>query len=89
MAIITVKDLVKVYGSGDTAVRAANNLNLEIEKGMFTAIIGASGSGKSTLLNLLGGVDVPTSGEVILDGESISPGSFPAVSSRGLPSDVP
>ena len=71
MAIITVKDLVKVYGSGDTAVRAANNLNLEIEKGMFTAIIGASGSGKSTLLNLLGGVDVPTSGEVILDGESI------------------
>ena len=58
-------------GGGDTAVRAANNLNLEIEKGMFTAIIGASGSGKSTLLNLLGGVDVPTSGEVILDGESI------------------
>ena len=49
----------------------ARNLNLEIEKGMFTAIIGASGSGKSTLLNLLGGVDVPTSGEVILDGESI------------------
>ncbi len=71
MAIITVKNLVKVYGSGDTAVRAANNLNLEIEKGMFTAIIGASGSGKSTLLNLLGGVDVPTSGEVILDGESV------------------
>ena len=71
MAIITVKDLVKVYGSGDTAVRAANNLNLEIEKGMLTAIIGASGSGKSTLLNLLGGVDVPTSDEVILDGESI------------------
>lgn len=71
MAIITVKDLVKVYGSGDTAVRAANGLNLEIEKGMFTAIIGASGSGKSTLLNLLGGVDVPTSGQVILDGESV------------------
>ena len=71
MAIIEAKNLTKIYGSGDTAVLAANHMDVEIEKGMFTAIIGSSGSGKSTLLNLLGGVDVPSEGDVILDGESI------------------
>jgi len=71
MKIITTNNLTKVYGSGDTAVTAVNHLNLEIESGQFTAIIGSSGSGKSSLLNLLGGLDTPTEGSVMIDGTDI------------------
>lgn len=71
MALIEVKNLCKVYGSGETKVEALKNINLNIEQGEFVAIVGPSGSGKSTLLHLLGGVDKPSSGEVIIKGESI------------------
>ena len=71
MSLIEVKNLSKVYGSGEAEVTALKNINLNIEQGEFVAIVGPSGSGKSTLLHLLGGVDKPTSGEVIIKGESI------------------
>ena len=71
MELIEVKNLCKVYGSGETKVEALKNINLNIEQGEFVAIVGPSGSGKSTLLHLLGGVDKPSSGEVIIKGESI------------------
>lgn len=71
MALIEVKNLCKVYGSGEAKVEALKDINLEIEQGEFVAIVGPSGSGKSTLLHLLGGVDKPTSGEVIIRGESV------------------
>lgn len=71
MALIEVKNLCKVYGSGEAKVEALKDINLNIEQGDFVAIVGPSGSGKSTLLHLLGGVDKPSSGEVIIKGESI------------------
>lgn len=71
MSLIEVKNLSKVYGSGEAEVTALKNIDLNIEQGEFVAIVGPSGSGKSTLLHLLGGVDKPTSGEVIIKGESI------------------
>jgi len=71
MEILRVENLSKVYGSGETAVKALDNISFSVEKGEFTAIIGPSGSGKSTLLHLLGGVDFPTSGKVIIDGTDI------------------
>lgn len=71
MALIEVKNLCKVYGNGETKVEALKSINLNIEQGEFVAIVGPSGSGKSTLLHLLGGVDKPSSGEVIIKGESI------------------
>lgn len=71
MEILKVKNLSKIYGKGDNEVKALNNINLSINKGEFVAIVGASGSGKSTLLHLLGGLDIPTSGKVVIDGESI------------------
>lgn len=63
-SILKAIDLKKYYGKNDTMVKALNGINLEIERGKFTAIIGTSGSGKSTLLNMLGGLDTPTSGSV-------------------------
>jgi putative ABC transport system ATP-binding protein len=66
MSLIKVENLNKIYGSGETEVKALNNVNLTIEKGEFVAIIGPSGSGKSTLLHMLGGLDIPSSGEVII-----------------------
>lgn len=71
MEILKVENLSKTYGKGDTLVKALDNVSFSIEKGEFVAIIGASGSGKSTLLHLLGGVDKPTSGKVIVDGEDV------------------
>ena len=71
MEILKVKDLCKNYGKGNTLVKALDHVSFSVEKGEFVAIVGASGSGKSTLLHLLGGVDRPTSGEIIIDGENI------------------
>lgn len=71
MEILTVKALTKTYGRGDTAVTALKNVSFQVEKGEFIAIIGASGSGKSTLMNLIGGIDQPSSGSVIIDGKDI------------------
>lgn len=72
MKILEVKNLCKTYGKGDTMVKALDNVSFSVEKGEFTAIVGPSGSGKSTLLHILGGVDVPTSGNVIIDKTDIS-----------------
>ena len=68
MEILRVENLSKVYGKGETEVKALDNVSFSIEKGQFVAIIGPSGSGKSTLLHILGGVDKPTSGRVYVDG---------------------
>lgn len=72
MKILEVKNLCKTYGKGDTRVKALDNVSFSVEKGEFIAIVGPSGSGKSTLLHILGGVDVPTSGNVIIDKTDIS-----------------
>lgn len=71
MKILEVKNLVKTYGKGENAVRAVDNISFSVDEGEFVAIVGASGSGKSTLLHLLGGVDRPTSGKVLIDGKDI------------------
>lgn len=71
MNILSTHDLTKIYGNGDNEVHALSHVSLDIEEGTFVSIIGSSGSGKSTLLNQLGGLDRPTSGEVIVDGKSI------------------
>lgn len=71
MEVVKIENLNKTYGKGENKVEALKNINLSINKGEFLAIVGASGSGKSTLLHLLGGLDKPTSGKVVIDGESI------------------
>ena len=71
MSILQAKNLKKVYGKGESAVNALHGVNLEVEKGEFVAIVGTSGSGKSTLLHMLGGLDRPTEGEVMVDGKNI------------------
>lgn len=71
MAILQVEALTKIYGSGETAVTALDHVSFSVEKGEFIAIVGASGSGKSTLMNLIGGIDEPTSGRVLIDGQAI------------------
>jgi putative ABC transport system ATP-binding protein len=69
--VIVVRDVTKVYGMGDTEVRALDGVSLVIERGDHVAIMGASGSGKSTLMNILGALDVPSSGRYVLDGEDV------------------
>lgn len=71
MGTLQVENLTKVYGKGDTEVKALDDVSFTVSKGEFVAIIGASGSGKSTLLHMLGGVDKPTSGNVFVDGNEI------------------
>ncbi|MCR4564028.1 MAG: ABC transporter ATP-binding protein [Clostridiales bacterium] len=72
MALIEIKDMYKIYNPGENEVRAIDGISLEIEKGEFVAIVGHSGSGKSTLMNMLGLLDIPTSGTYILDGDDVS-----------------
>lgn len=71
MEILRVENLTKIYGTGDNAVHALDQVSFSVDKGEFIAIIGPSGSGKSTLLHILGGVDVPTSGKVYMDGQDV------------------
>ena len=71
MEILRVENLSKVYGKGETAVHALDNVSFSVEKGEFVAIVGPSGSGKSTLLHILGGVDRPTSGRVLIENNDI------------------
>ena len=71
MTVLTSKNVIKNYGANENEVKEVRNVNLEIEEGEFTAIVGTSGSGKSTLLNLIGGLDNPTSGNIIVKGREI------------------
>ena len=71
MPLLEVRNLYKIYRTGDSEVRALNGVNLRVEKGELVAVIGASGSGKSTLMNILGCLDVPSSGEYLLDGRAV------------------
>lgn len=72
MNVLSVRNLKKYYNTGANTVKALDNVNLDIHKGEFLAIVGTSGSGKSTLLHMLGGLDSPTSGEIFIDGRDIS-----------------
>ncbi|OEC01371.1 ABC transporter ATP-binding protein [Lysinibacillus sphaericus] len=71
MIVLETKDLMKIYGKGDTAVHALDGVSMKVENGEFVSIVGTSGSGKSTLLHMLGGLDRPTSGMVIVDGQEL------------------
>lgn len=71
MEILKVQELYKTYGNGETRVKALNNVSFSISKGEFISIIGPSGSGKSTLLNIIGALDFPTSGKVMIDGRDV------------------
>lgn len=72
MTFIEVNQSSKIYGSGEQEVRANDKVSFKIEEGELTIIVGASGAGKSTLLNILGGMDQPTSGDVIINGKNIA-----------------
>lgn len=72
MNIVTIRSLKKYYGKGDTLVKALDGIDLTFEKGKFTVILGSSGSGKTTLLNMIGGLDSPTEGSVVVDGTDLS-----------------
>ena len=72
MKILEARDIVKYYGTGENQVRAVDHSSFSVEKGEFVAIVGSSGSGKTTLLNLVGGLDNPDQGEILIDGQDIS-----------------
>ena len=72
MALIELKDISKTYNTTAVPVHALKNVNIQIEEKEFTSIVGPSGSGKTTLLNILGGLDKPTSGSVVIDGQTIT-----------------
>lgn len=72
MDIVTMEHVTKIYGTGDTRVWALDDVNLTVKKGEILAVVGASGSGKSTLLHVIGGVDTPTKGNIIVDGKDIT-----------------
>ena len=72
MKILKAVNLQKIYGKGETQVRALDGVNLSVDKGEFVAVVGTSGSGKSTLLHMIGGLDVPTAGSVTVDGQELS-----------------
>ena len=72
MKILKAVNLQKIYGKGETQVRALDGVNLSVDKGEFVAVVGTSGSGKSTLLHMIGGLDVPTVGSVTVDGQELS-----------------
>ena len=71
MAQLEVKHICKIYGTGETAVKALKDVSFSVPKGEYVAIVGESGSGKSTLLNMIGALDSPTSGKVLIDGKDI------------------
>ena len=71
MEILKAEQLTKIYGAGETAVKALQSASFTLQKGEFAAVVGASGSGKSTLLNCIGGLDDPTSGQVFVDGQNL------------------
>ena len=70
--ILTVQNLCKTYGKGEARVDALRNVSFSLEKGEFAAVVGESGSGKTTLLNMIGGLDTPDEGEVIVDGVNLA-----------------
>ncbi len=72
MSLVELKEVSRIYTSGDHELKALDDINLSLDKGKFIVILGQSGAGKSTLLNLLGGLDSPTSGQIIVDGKDIS-----------------
>lgn len=72
MSFIEIKQSSKIYGSGDQEVRANDQISFQVQEGELTIIVGASGAGKSTLLNILGGMDQPTSGDIIINGKNIA-----------------
>lgn len=72
MKILEAKGLVKYYGKDENLVKAVDHSSFSVEKGEFVAVVGTSGSGKTTILNLVGGLDYPDAGEVIIDGQDIS-----------------
>ena len=71
MNLLEVKNISKTYGSGETTVKALKDVSFSVPKGEYVAIVGESGSGKSTLLNMIGALDTPTSGKVLIDGKDI------------------
>ena len=71
MKVIEIKDLTKIYNGGEVQVKAVNGITIDFEEGEFTAVVGPSGSGKTTFLNMLGGLDRPTEGEVIIGGTNV------------------
>ena len=71
MEILRVENLTKVYGEGSNQVKALDNVSFTVDKGEFVAVVGASGSGKSTLIHLIGGVDKPDGGKVIVGGTDV------------------